>query len=107
MLDTKIISCREAVKIIKGLENGRFFTVCFLKRTEDKETGKRLLRVMNCRQRVKKYLAGGPAAYSFNEKGLVSVFDMGKMAYRSIPIDGLRWIRVDGEELEVDHNLMG
>jgi len=105
MLNEKTISCHKAVEILRKLEDGRFFTVCFLKRLEDKETGKRMLRVMNCRQRVKKYLAGGPAAYSFREKGLISVFDMQAMGYRSIPIDGLRWIRVDGEEVQVDHNL--
>jgi hypothetical protein len=96
----RIVSRREAVEVIRDLEDGRFFTVTFIKRT----TGE--VRIMNCRQRVKKYLAGGPAAYSFNEKGLVSVFDMGKMAYRSIPIDGIREIRVGSEDLEVDHSLV-
>lgn len=102
----RTVSRREAVDIIRGLEDGRFFTVVFRKRTVDEETGKREIRVMNCRQRVKKHLAGGECAYSFREKGLVSVFDMGKMAYRSIPIDGIREIRVGSEDLEVDHSLV-
>lgn len=91
------ISRQEAVEMIRGLEDGRIFTVIFQKRTVDKETGKQEIRIMNCRQRVTKHLAGGPAAYSFNEKGLVSVFDLTKMAYRSFPIDGLIAVRAHGD----------
>jgi hypothetical protein len=97
----RIVSRREAVNVIRGLEDGRFFSVTFVKRT----TGE--VRIMTCRQRVKKYLAGGECAYSFSDKGLVSVFDIQKMAYRSIPIDGIRTIRVNDEDLEVDHSLVG
>jgi len=97
----RIVSRHEAMDVIRDLEDGRFFTVTFIKRT----TGE--VRIMNCRQRVNKHLVGGVCSYSFREKGLVSVFDMGKMAYRSIPIDGIRTIRVNDEDLEVDHSLVG
>lgn len=95
----RIVSKREVAEVIRSLENGRFFTVTFVKRT----TGE--IRIMNCRQRVKKYLAGGPAAYNFADHGLVSVFDIGKMAYRSIPLDGIIEVRVGDEDLVLDKNL--
>jgi hypothetical protein len=101
----RTVSRREAVAIIHGLEDGRFFTVVFRKRTVDEETGKREIRVMNCRQRVKKHLAGGECSYSFGEKGLVPVYDMNARGYRSFPIDGLIEVRVGGEDLMVDQGV--
>ena len=85
----------EAVSKIRNFEDGRIFTVVFFKRT----TGER--RVMNCRQRVTKHLKGGDAAYSFKEKGLVSVFDMQKGAYRCFAPDALIEIRCEGETFQV------
>jgi len=102
---TRTVSRREAVAIIHGLEDGRFFTVVFRKRTENEETGEREIRIMNCRQRVKKHLAGGKCSYSFREKGLVPVYDMQAMGYRSFPIDGLIEVRVGGEDLMVDQRV--
>ena len=97
-MSTIVVSRRKAAEIIRGLEDGRFFTVIFKKRGDDS------IRVMNCRQRVRKYLAGGPAAYNFNEKGLVSVFDMQKMEYRCFPLDALIELRVCEDIYIVDHN---
>jgi hypothetical protein len=47
---------------------------------------------------VKKHLRGGDAAYSFSEKSLLSVWDLGAKAYRSIPLDGILSLREGGAE---------
>jgi len=73
------------------IQRGHIFRVLFVKRT----TGE--MREMVCRQGVVKHLAGGEAAYSFNEKGLLPVFDMQKKAYRSIPKDGIVALTYGGE----------
>lgn len=92
----RIATASEAHDIIRDLEDGKFFTVVFRKRT----TGE--LRVMNCRQRVKKHLKGGEAKYRFSEKGLVSVFDVQKGEYRCFPLDALVSITAGGVEYIVD-----
>ena len=74
---------------------GKFFTVTFTKRT----TGER--RVMNGKQGVRRYLKGGPAAYSFQEKGLIPVFDITKSEYRSIPIEGISELKICGKVFSV------
>jgi len=91
----KTINHVEASEVIKNLEDGKFFTVVFTKRTTGEE------RVMNCRQRVKKFLKGGEAKYSFSEKKLVSVFDVQKNEYRCFPLDALKEIRSGGEVFQV------
>lgn len=84
------ITHQRAAEIIRSLEDGRFFTVVFVKRT----TGE--TRTMNCRQRVRKHLKGGEAAYSFKEHGLVPVYDVQAEGYRSIPLESLTELRTGG-----------
>jgi hypothetical protein len=72
------------------------FGVTFIKRT----TGE--TRVMNCRTGVKKHLKGGVAPYSFKGKGLLPVYDLQKQGYRSIPIDGIRELRINGQVIRFD-----
>jgi hypothetical protein len=96
---TRIINLKEAHDTIKALEDGRFFTVVFTKRT----TGE--VRVMNCRQRVTKHLRGGDAAYSFSAHSLCSTYDMVEKGYRCFPLDGLIEIRIDGDSLIVDNKI--
>ncbi len=97
MAAQRIISPSNALKLIRSLEDGKFFTIVFRKRT----TGK--LRVMNCRQRVKKHLKGGDTKYSFSEKGLVSVYDVQKRDYRCFALNSLVSIKTNGDEYVVDH----
>lgn len=85
---------QQAVKLIRTTK-GLIFSVSFVKRT----TGE--VRDMVCRQGVKKYLKGGPAAYNFSSKGLISVFDMQKVQYRCIPIEGLQKVSVYGKTFQV------
>lgn len=77
--------------------NGRFFTVCFTKRT----TGEQ--RVMNATLNFRSLLKGGQAAYDHNAEGLIVVRDEAKDAIRSIPVENVLWIRANGETFEVRH----
>ena len=94
----RTVTASAAVKAIFGTD-GHFFSVDFVKRS----TGE--LRTLRGRQGVTKYLKGGDAPYSFSEKKLISVFDIDKMDYRSIPIEGIRQVRVNGEVLNVAESL--
>lgn len=73
---------------------GRFFGATFIKRT----TGER--REMWCRFAEVGELKGGQRRSSDN---LIVVWDDHKKAYRSIPVEGLVQLRIDGkcEEVEV------
>ena len=77
---------------------GKIFAVRFIKRT----TGE--VREMVCRREVVSHLKGemgsGPA-YNHTEHNLISVFDMTKRAYRSVPVEGITTLKVAGEWQEV------
>jgi hypothetical protein len=85
-----MISRKKAVAFIDG-RHGKVFSVVFVKRTTGEE------REMVCRQGVTKHLAGGEAAYNFSEKKLIPVYDMRVEGYRSIPVEGIIRIKIDGE----------
>lgn len=85
----------EAVRQIRSTA-GKIFACEFTKRT----TGER--RVMVCRLHVRSRLRGGSPAYDAAEKNLITVFDMHKNAFRSVPIEGLTRVRVDGEWRSID-----
>jgi len=93
---------RSNIGQIVGAE-GHVFAVKFIKRTTGEE------RSMRCFTQVKKHLKGGPAAYDFREKGLLSVWipvedrrPGGKdNGYRAIPIEGIREIRANGSTYRV------
>lgn len=85
----------EAVAHILGSGN-QIFSVEFQKRT----TGE--LRQMTGRLGVKKHLKGGPPAYNFTDKGLISCFDMTNQGYRCIPVEALVRVKVNGEWLPVN-----
>lgn len=72
------------------LSTGRFFSIEFIKRT----TGE--LRVMNARTGVKKHLKGGELNYDPELHKLLPVYDVDKKGYRSIPLDAVQSITVDG-----------
>lgn len=80
---------RMVVNFIRNT-NGRTFAVEFIKRT----TGE--LRLMNCRTGVKKHLKGGTQPYDPKAYNLLTVFDMVSGGYRTIPIDGITRIKVNG-----------
>ena len=70
-------------RLMDAGENGKFFTVKFIKRTTGEE------RVMNCRLGVTKHLKGGNKAYNDAEHRLLTVFDMKSQGYRCIPLESL------------------
>ena len=76
------------------IDTGKFCTVTFIKRS----TGE--LRKMTCRTGVKRHLQGGSKPYSSNAHGLITVFDLAKQAYRSIPLDGIQRITANGRTLD-------
>ena len=72
---------------------GKIFSVKFIKRTTGEE------RHMLCRIGVVSYLKGGKLSYDPKEKNLVTVFDMVKKAYRSIPIESIFDLKIKGQAL--------
>lgn len=78
--------------------NGRIFAVEFIKR------GDGSLRLMNCRTGVVSHAKtpardwdGTPTVTLLDHHhNLVSVFDMTKLAYRSIPVEGIQRIKIGG-----------
>jgi hypothetical protein len=79
--------------VLKDSE-GRIFSVEFIKRT----TGE--LRKMTARLGVTKHLQGGSKRFSDIEKQLITVFDMEKHAYRSIPLENIIKISINGLEIQ-------
>ena len=88
---------QEALTYIQETQ-GKFFSVQFKKRTPPHEE-----RNMLARTGVKSKLKGGPAAYNFSAKSLLPVFDVQAADYRSIPIEGIQKIKIDGEWFDVVH----
>ena len=91
----KPISRNNAVAKIKA-SKGKFFGVTFVKRTNGES------RRMTCRVGVKKHLKGGDAPYNFNEKELIPVWDTNKKQYRSISLDSLTRLAIEGDEFSID-----
>lgn len=79
----------------KLLRDGKVARIEFVKRS----TGE--ARTMRCRLGVRKHLTGGGAAYNAKAKNLLTVFDMDKGGYRSIPVDGVRQVQTCGQTFNV------
>jgi len=73
------------------VQDGQIFAVEFIKRTDG------TLRRMVCRLGVRKHLRGGTAPYSAKEHNLLTVFDMEKGGYRSIPVEAVQSLTVHGQ----------
>jgi hypothetical protein len=91
----KKITNIQAANLIANAKGDKFFTVTFNKRT----TGEQ--RTMNCRKGVTKALQGGVAAYDFKERDLVCVYDVQAAGYRSIPLEGITEVKMEGEVYQV------
>ena len=79
------------INLDKLIADGQIFYIEFIKRS----TGE--LRKMRCRKGVKRYLKGGSKSYNPKAKNLITVFDMDKGAYRSIPVEGVQCLTVSGQ----------
>lgn len=91
---TQQITQAQATQLLKAT-NGRFFRATFVKRTNGQE------RVLVGRTGVTKHLTGGDKRYSFSAKNLLSVWDVQAKGYRTVPLDALISLRVDGQDYEV------
>lgn len=78
--------------LVNLVSDGSIFYVEFIKRT----TGE--LRKMKCRAGVKKYLRGGAKGYSAKAKNLLTVFDMENKGYRSIPVEAIKALSINGQQ---------
>lgn len=71
-------------------QEGRIFSLVFVKRTTGEE------REMVCRLGVTAHLKGGVKAYDAAAHNLITVFDMVKGGYRSIPVENVLRVKVSG-----------
>lgn len=88
------ITTSKALKEIKNTD-GKIFYAEFIKRS----TGE--LRKMWARLGVTEYLKGGDKPYNAEEKNLVTVFDMKKQGYRSIPLENLLKLSANNNRYKV------
>lgn len=75
--------------------NGAFFSVKFIKKDGTE-------REMVARLGVKKHLKGGTMSYNPADYNLIPVFDVQKGDYRSISVNTLKQLKVDGVIYEVE-----
>jgi hypothetical protein len=81
-------------KQIKELVGSKIFSVTFVKKDGT-------LREMTCRVGVTKHLKGGELKYSPESLNYLTVFDMKAQDYRTININTLKKIKVDGVEYDL------
>lgn len=73
-----------------SVSDGQIFSVVFVKRT----TGE--IREMVCRIGVTSHLRGGVKKFNDKEKNLLTVFDVQKNGYRSIPLENIIRVKIKG-----------
>lgn len=78
----------------RARESGHIFAVEFVKRTDG------TIREMLCRCGVTKGTHGGSMGYDPANHGLLSVYDMQKRGFRSIPVDAVIHLSMDGQRYE-------
>jgi len=96
------ISPREAQELLSY--KGKIFTAIFTKRSDGS------LRALNGMTGVRKYTSGGELPYSPKDKGLIPVYDLkigpGPKGYRTIPIEGLKALKINGRKYKIDQDLI-
>jgi hypothetical protein len=80
--------------IREAVSDGSLFSIEFVKRT----TGE--TREMLCRTGVKAHLKGGVKKFDDREKNLLTVYDVQKNGYRSIPLDAIIRVKIHGKVYE-------
>ncbi len=85
----------ELANLLVADRSGNIFSVDFIKRTNGE------LRHMVCRKGVTFPLKGGPPAYNFSDHGLICVYDLQKMGYRTIPLESLIRVKMHGKVFEI------
>ena len=74
----------ELLKLVEG----KFFSATFIKKNGE-------IRKMLCRTGVKKHLKGGQKRYDYDD--LLTVYDVKKKGYRTIPLGRLLTVRAKGK----------
>lgn len=84
-------------KAVEEIENtdGKIFYAEFIKRSNGEK------RKMLARKGVTKYLKGGEKPYNADDKDLITVFDMQKVDYRSIPKENIQRLSANGKKYKV------
>ena len=84
-------------EIIEDLiKDGKFFSASVTKKDGTE-------RIMNCRTNVKKHLKGGKLNYDARKAFNFIVWDRIAKGYRTIKLDALNWIQIDGKKYNFDH----
>lgn len=78
----------------RARESGHIFAVEFIKRTDGS------IREMLCRTGVTKGTHGGSMGYKPEDHGLLSVYDMQKQGFRSIPVENILHLSMNGQRYE-------
>jgi hypothetical protein len=86
-----MLTTQQLGKTIREQAGNTIFKVRFIKRTN----GDR--RDMLCRLGVSKDVSGMGMRYDPVDKGLLTVWDMEKNGWRSVPLDAIVFIKVRGE----------
>ena len=89
------VTKERAKEMVKNYRSGCFFTVTFVKRS----TGE--IRTMNCRKGVHKHLRGGEQRYNPESKGLVCVWDRVKKDYRTIALESINTVSMQGRKYQL------
>ena len=77
--------------------NGQIFSAVFRKKDGEK-------RLMNCRTKVHKYVKGIGLKFKPQERGLMTVFDLQKGAYRFINLMTLESLKIGGVKYVIRDN---
>jgi len=88
--DQRVKPRKRWLRSLIGSTSGTIFSVTFTKRTTGED------RKMVCRTGVRKGVKGVGMSYDPGEKDLVVVFDMQKKGFRTIPLEGIKEIKVRG-----------
>ena len=82
------------IKLIKKLIGNKIFSAKFVKKNGE-------IRDMHCRLGVTKHLKGGEKSYDSDKLNHLTVFDLSKKSYRTINLNTLISLKVDGKVLEL------
>ena len=90
-----MITKKEAKHLLKKMQkDNRMFSLQFIKKDGTK-------RIMLARFNVTKGLTGKGAKYNAEDYNLMTVYDMNKSSYRSVPLDRLIGLRTKGKRYYV------
>jgi hypothetical protein len=89
------ITPQQAVLLMER-SKGRIFSIMFIKKNGDE-------RLMSCRKHVTKGVKGVGLKYDALKKSLMTVYDMHKQGFRSVNINTLRAIKINGESFNINN----